>query len=146
MEPPRGARNSSLVVPDLKVPQGFTLRELDLRDQDTLIVTAEDLEAETVNELREQVDLAMEDPGYTILANFDITCTILRRDNPPLLTREDEVVVVQSGDQVAVAQVAVALQGTGGVPYRIMSGHEFNGELPLINERLVMTTTLKRTS
>lgn len=139
MEPPRGARNSTLVVPDLPVPQGITIRELDLGDQDTLIVTAEDLDADMMEQLREQVDLAMEDPDFTILANFDIKCTVLRRGNPPLLTREDEVVVVQSGEQVAVA-----LQGTGGVPYRIMSGHEFNGELPLINERLVMTTTLHR--
>lgn len=91
MEPPAGPpvlirhdeRQFEPEAGDPNYRPSITLRELELGTNDMLLVTAEDCPAEMVDQLREQIDRGLEDPDFSIIANFDIVMTTVRRPQPP---------------------------------------------------------------
>ena len=95
MEPPEGPPvlvryNPKHFEPKFGDPgyqPSIELRELELGPNDMLVVTAEDIDADMIEQLREQVHTGLEDPNFTIIANFDIVLTTVRRpgvDDGPL--------------------------------------------------------------
>ena len=148
MEPPAGApvlvrRSHEDFEPpyvEQEPESRITLRELKKGSLDMLAVTAEDLNGEEIEELRRQIDMAMSDPDYTIVANFDIVFTLIKfpdEGGGQLYKHLDPVSVTQVDDGHVTGEV------DGSYTARWSADRFYDG-LPAVGDRLILSTSLVR--
>lgn len=117
MEPPGGlpvlirSTHDAFEPPvEQELESRITLREVNKGPLDMLVVTAEDLDADDIEELRKQVDMALQDPDFSIVANFDINLTVVKFPEPDSPGPYDTLRHLWNQGALTPASVASAIQ------------------------------------